>query len=124
MTSPARRQYLDIKAQHQDALLAYQVGDFFEFFDEDARIAARDLQIVLTGRSYGTDEHVPLAGVPVHAAETYLPRLVARGHRVAICEQVAPAGRGLAGRVRPARGARRRPDGLPHGLRRREAAAG
>jgi DNA mismatch repair protein MutS len=98
MTSPARRQYLEIKARHQDALLAYQVGDFFEFFDEDARIAARELQIVLTGRSYGAGGQVPLAGVPVHAVETYLPRLVARGYRVAVCEQVAPAGRGLVRR--------------------------
>jgi DNA mismatch repair protein MutS len=99
MTSPARRQYLEIKAQHQDALLAYQVGDFFEFFDDDARIAARELQIVLTGRAYGAGEQVPLAGVPLHAVETYLPRLVARGYRVAVCEQVAPPGRGLVRRA-------------------------
>ena len=67
MIAPARRQYLEIKAEYQDAILLYQVGDFFETFDEDARIAARELQIVLTGRSYGTDERIPLAGVPVHA---------------------------------------------------------
>jgi DNA mismatch repair protein MutS len=99
MTSPARRQYLEIKAEHQDALLAYQVGDFFEFFDNDARIAARDLQIVLTGRTYGAGENVPLAGVPVHAVDGYLARLVAQGHRVAVCEQVAPPGRGLVRRA-------------------------
>ena len=64
MTSPARRQYLDIKAQHQDALLAYQIGDFYEFFDSDAQTVARELQIVLTARSYGPGEAVPLAGVP------------------------------------------------------------
>src|SRR5215469_8821983 len=99
MSTPARRQYLEIKAQYPDALLAYQVGDFFEFFDDDARIAARELQIVLTGRTYGPGEHVPLAGVPVHTVETYLPRLVARGYHVAVCEQVAPPGRGLVKRA-------------------------
>ena len=75
MASPARRQYLDIKAQHEDALLAYNIGDFYEFFDEDARIVAGELQIVLTARSYGPGEAVPLAGVPIHALETYLARL-------------------------------------------------
>jgi DNA mismatch repair protein MutS len=99
MTTPARRQYLDIKAQHPDALLMYQVGDFFEFFDEDARIASRALQIVLTNRSYGPTEHVPLAGVPLHAMETYIGRLVAQGFKVAVCEQVEPPGRGLVRRA-------------------------
>jgi DNA mismatch repair protein MutS len=98
MTSPARRQYLDIKAQHQDALLAYQVGDFYEFFDADAQTVARELQIVLTARSYGPGEAVPLAGVPTHALETYLARLVARGYKVAVCDQVSPPGRGLVKR--------------------------
>ena len=98
MTSPARRQYLDIKAQHQDALLAYQIGDFHEFFDEDARTVAAELQIVLTARSYGPGEIVPLAGVPSHALETYLARLVARGYKVAVCDQVSPPGKGLVKR--------------------------
>lgn len=98
MPTPARRQYLDIKAQHPDALLMYQVGDFFEFFDDDARIAAQALQLVLTSRSYGPTEQVPLAGVPLHALETYAGRLVAQGHKVAVCEQVEPPGRGLVRR--------------------------
>jgi DNA mismatch repair protein MutS len=99
MIAPARRQYLDIKAQHPDAILLYQVGDFYETFDDDARIAAHELQIVLTGRSYGTDERVPLAGVPVHALDTYAARLVARGYKVAICEQIGePPARGLVKR--------------------------
>ncbi|HZQ37893.1 MAG TPA: DNA mismatch repair protein MutS, partial [Dehalococcoidia bacterium] len=98
MSTPARRQYLEIKAQYPDTLLAYQVGDFFEFFDDDARTAARELQIVLTGRSYGPGEQVPLAGVPIHALDGYLTKLVARGYRVAICEQVSPPGRGLVQR--------------------------
>lgn len=98
MTTPARRQYLDIKAQHQDAILLYQIGDFFETFDDDARTAARELQIALTGRLYGPGEHVPLAGVPIHALDTYAARLVARGYKVAICEQTSPPGRGLVRR--------------------------
>ncbi|HVU67031.1 MAG TPA: DNA mismatch repair protein MutS [Ktedonobacteraceae bacterium] len=88
MATPARRQYLQIKSQYPDALLLYQVGDFYETFDEDARIAARDLQIVLTARHYG-EELVPLAGIPIHALENYVGKLVARGHRVAICDQTS-----------------------------------
>src|SRR5215469_16893450 len=98
MIAPARRQYLEIKAEYPDAILLYQIGDFFETFDEDARIAARELQIVLTRRSYGPDEVVPLAGVPVHAVDNYAAKLLAKGYRVAICEQVAPPGRGLVRR--------------------------
>src|SRR5258706_5442268 len=98
MTTPARRQYLEIKSQYPDAILLSQIGDFFEAFDEAAHIAARELQIVLTARSYGPGERVPLAGVPVHALDTYAARLVARGRKVAICEQVSPPGRGLVRR--------------------------
>lgn len=88
MTTPARRQYLQIKSQYTDALLLYQVGDFYETFDEDARVAARELQIVLTARHYG-EERVPLAGIPLHALENYLGKLVARGYKVAICDQTS-----------------------------------
>jgi DNA mismatch repair protein MutS len=87
MSTPARRQYLQMKSQYPDAILLYQVGDFYETFDEDARVAARELQIVLTARNYG-DERVPLAGVPLHALENYVGKLVARGFKVAICEQI------------------------------------
>src|SRR5215472_16885360 len=87
MSTPARRQYLQMKSQYSDAVLFYQVGDFYETFDEDARIAARELQIVLTQRSYG-DEKVPLAGVPLHALENYVGKLIRRGYKVAICDQV------------------------------------
>src|SRR5215467_8757206 len=99
MSTPARRQYLEIKAQHQDAILLYQVGDFYETFDKDAQTAARELQIALTSRSYGPGERVPLAGVPTHALNTYAARLVARGYKVAICDQVSPPGRGLVQRA-------------------------
>ena len=88
MTTPARRQYLQVKSQYPDALLLYQVGDFYETFDEDARIAARELQIVLTARHYG-EERVPLAGVPLHALENYVGKLIARGYKVAICDQMS-----------------------------------
>ncbi len=98
MIAPARRQYLDIKAQHPDAILLYQVGDFYETFDDDARIAAHELQIALTGRSYGSSERVPLAGVPVHALDNYAAKLLARGYKVAICEQVEVPTRGLVKR--------------------------
>lgn len=98
MPTPARKQYLDIKAHYPDALLMYQVGDFFEFFDDDARAAANALQIVLTSRAYGPSERVPLAGVPLHALDTYAGRLVAQGFKVAICEQMEPPGRGLVRR--------------------------
>ena len=99
MSTPARRQYLAIKAEHPDALLMYQVGDFFEFFDEDARTVAGALQIVLTSRSYGPDERVPLAGVPVHTRDGYAARLLALGYRVAVCEQVEVPTRGLVRRI-------------------------
>ncbi len=82
-----------MKSQYSDAILLYQVGDFYETFDEDARIAARELQIVLTQRSYG-DEKVPLAGVPLHALENYVGKLIRRGYKVAICDQVGEVGKG------------------------------
>ena len=88
MATPARRQYLQIKSEYPDTLLLYQVGDFYETFDEDARIAARELQIVLTARHYG-EEQVPLAGIPIHALENYVGKLVSRGYRVAICDQTS-----------------------------------
>ncbi len=93
MSTPARRQYLQMKSQYPDYILLYQVGDFYETFDEDARIAARELQIVLTRRSYG-DEKVPLAGIPLHALENYVGKLIRRGYKVAICDQVGEVSKG------------------------------
>lgn len=99
MTTPARKQYLRIKSQFPDAILMYQVGDFYETFDEDARIAARELQIVLTSRQYGGDgERVPLAGIPLHALDNYVGKLVHRGYKVAICQQVGEIGKGVVDR--------------------------
>src|SRR5438270_7077083 len=100
MTSPARRQYLQMKSQYPDAILFYQVGDFYETFDEDAHIAARVLQIVLTKRSYDKgEEKVPLAGIPLHALDNYVGKLIQQGYKVAICEQVGEVGKGLVERA-------------------------
>jgi len=87
--SPLRRQYLDIKAQNPDAIVMFRLGDFYETFDDDARTAAEVLEIVLTGRVMGKAGRVPMAGVPAHALESYLARLIRRGYKVAICEQVS-----------------------------------
>ena len=77
----------------------YQVGDFYETFDEDARITSRELQIVLTRKYYGEDEPIPLAGVPLHALENYVGKLIQRGYKVAICDQVGEVGRGVVDRA-------------------------
>ncbi|HET7040202.1 MAG TPA: DNA mismatch repair protein MutS [Gemmatimonadales bacterium] len=86
--TPLMQQYRDIKRRHADAVLFFRMGDFYEMFFDDARLAARELGLTLTSRNNGGAADVPLAGVPVKAAAEYVRRLVARGHRVAICEQV------------------------------------
>lgn len=89
--TPIRRQYLEIKAKHKDSILLFRLGDFYEAFDEDARILAKELDIVLTSRSMGKGERIPLAGVPHFVLERHLATLISRGHRVAICEQTSSA---------------------------------
>ncbi|MGE4298564.1 MAG: DNA mismatch repair protein MutS [Desulfovibrionaceae bacterium] len=86
--TPMFEQYLSIKAQYPDALLFYRMGDFYEMFFEDAEVAARELQITLTCRNPNADCRVPMCGVPHHAADTYLPQLLDKGYKVAICDQV------------------------------------
>jgi DNA mismatch repair protein MutS len=87
--TPAMRQYLEAKRQYRDAIVFFRMGDFYEMFYEDALVAARALDLTLTSRSKDTDGgSIPMCGVPYHAAETYLSRLVKKGFRVAICEQV------------------------------------
>jgi DNA mismatch repair protein MutS len=86
--TPIRKQYLEIKRQYPTALLFFRLGDFYETFDQDAEIASRELDIVLTSRPVGKGVRVPLAGIPHHAVENYLARLIERGFHVAICEQV------------------------------------
>ena len=86
--SPVRRQYLDIKREYPHAIVFFRLGDFYETFDEDAQTAARVLDIVLTTRNVGKGQRVPMAGIPHHAAENYMARLIEAGHHVAICEQM------------------------------------
>ncbi len=86
--SPVRKQYLEIKRQYPDAILFFRLGDFYETFDADAEIAARELDIVLTSRNVAKGVRVPMAGIPYHAAENYLARLIEKGYHVAICEQL------------------------------------
>ena len=86
--TPLMTQYREIKAQHQNAILFFRMGDFYEMFYEDAETASREIGLTLTSRNNGGAAEVPLAGIPVKAAAEYLRRLVNRGHRVAICEQV------------------------------------
>jgi len=97
---PLRRQYLQIKARYPDTILFFRLGDFYETFDGDAEIAARVLDIVLTGREMGKNLRVPMAGIPYHAADGYIARLISAGHKVAVCEQVGEVakGRGLVDR--------------------------
>src|SRR3954465_8685122 len=86
--TPMMRQYLEVKAQHPGALLMYRMGDFYEMFFEDARAAAPILEVQLTARHKGTESEVPMCGVPHHALEGYLAKLLGAGLRVAICDQV------------------------------------
>jgi DNA mismatch repair protein MutS len=89
--TPIRKQYLEIKRKHPDSILFFRLGDFYETFDEDAEITARELDIVLTSRPVGGGTRVPLAGIPYHAVENYLARLIEKGYHVAICEQIGEA---------------------------------
>jgi len=94
-TTPIRKQYLNLKAQYPDTILFFRLGDFYETFDEDAEVAARELDLVLTSRPVSKGERIPMAGVPHHAVEGYIARLIEKGYRVAIAEQVGePTNRG------------------------------
>ena len=86
--TPIRQQYLEIKRQYPDTILLFRLGDFYETFDQDAETASRELDIVLTSRPIGKGLRAPLAGIPYHAIENYLSRLIDKGYHVAICEQV------------------------------------
>ncbi|WP_042433131.1 DNA mismatch repair protein MutS [Faecalispora jeddahensis] len=86
--SPMMKQYFEIKEQNPDTLLFFRLGDFYEMFFEDAKLASRELELTLTGRDCGQEERAPMCGVPFHSAESYIARLVAKGYKVAICEQM------------------------------------
>ncbi len=98
--TPIRRQYLKIKESYRDSIVLFRMGDFYETFDDDARLVARELDITLTSRTLGKNLRVPMAGVPAQAVDSYLARLVKKGHQVAVCEQISdPAtSRGLVDR--------------------------
>src|SRR5438477_5675076 len=93
-STPLMRQYNSIKEQVPGALLMFRLGDFYELFYEDAVTAARELEITLTARNKERGEPVPMCGVPYHSADGYIARLIQRGYRVAICEQMEEAGPG------------------------------
>jgi DNA mismatch repair protein MutS len=97
--TPLRRQYEELKRQHPDCVLLFQLGDFFESFEDDASLVARACGVTLTSREFGKGDRVPLAGVPVARLDTFLARLVKAGLHVAVAEQVSPPGSGLVERV-------------------------
>jgi DNA mismatch repair protein MutS len=97
--TPLYQQYLALKAQVQGYILFYQLGDFYELFAEDAETAARELDLVLTSRNVSRNERIPMAGVPVHAAEPYIQLIVKAGYAVAVIDQCSvPDGSGLVER--------------------------
>ena len=93
-TTPLMRQYHALKKQHPAALLLFRLGDFYELFFEDAVVASKILQITLTARNKEKGDAIPMCGVPYHAAENYIARLIKAGHKVAICEQMEEPGPG------------------------------
>lgn len=86
--TPMMKQYFEIKKQYEDCILFYRLGDFYEMFYEDAKVAAKELEITLTGKNCGQEEKAPMCGVPYHACDMYLNKLIEKGYKVAICEQV------------------------------------
>ena len=86
--TPMMRQYVEIKERYKDCILFYRLGDFYEMFFEDAKIASKELELVLTGRECGLEERAPMCGIPFHAATSYISKLVNKGYKVAIGEQV------------------------------------
>ena len=92
--TPMIKQYLEIKNQYPDSILFYRMGDFYEMFFDDAKLASEILEITLTSRDKNKENSIPLCGVPFHAASAYIQKLVDRGYKVAICEQMEEAAKG------------------------------
>ena len=86
--TPMMQKYMETKEEYKDCILFYRLGDFYEMFFDDAKICSKELELTLTGKSCGLEERAPMCGVPFHAVDTYLNKLVSRGYKVAICEQV------------------------------------
>jgi len=89
--TPMMRQYLDIKAENKDSILFFRLGDFYEMFFEDAILMSKELELTLTGKDCGLEERAPMCGIPFHAADTYISRLIKKGYKIAICEQTEDA---------------------------------
>ena len=89
--TPMMTQYLNTKEEYPDCILFYRLGDFYEMFFDDAKLAAKELELTLTGKDCGLEERAPMCGIPYHSAEVYLNRLVLKGYKVAIAEQVEDA---------------------------------
>lgn len=97
--SPMMRQYFEIKEKNKDAIVFFRLGDFYEMFYEDAQLASKELELTLTGRDCGNKEKAPMCGVPYHSCESYIARLVEKGYKIAICEQVSePSSKGIVKR--------------------------
>ena len=86
--SPMMRQYVEMKEKNPGTILFFRLGDFYEMFFEDAKLVSRELDLTLTGRDCGQEERAPMCGVPFHSAENYIARLVQKGYKVSICEQL------------------------------------
>ena len=86
--SPMMQHYLQTKEEYKDCILFYRLGDFYEMFFDDAKTVSKELELTLTGKDCGQEERAPMCGIPFHAAENYITRLVSNGHKVAICEQM------------------------------------
>ena len=86
--TPIRKQYLEIKKEYPDAIVFFRLGDFYETFDQDAEITSRELDIVLTSRNVAKGQRIPMAGIPFHASDNYISKLINKGFHVAICEQI------------------------------------
>jgi len=85
--TPVMKQFMDVKAQYADAIVLFRMGDFYEMFFEDAKTASRELEITLTSRGKG-ETKAPLAGIPYHAIEPYIAKLIKKGYKIALCEQI------------------------------------
>ena len=120
--TPMMKQYLEIKKDNPDSILFFRLGDFYEMFADDAKLASKELDLTLTSRDHGKnakpeEERVPMCGIPYHASESYIARLIAKGYKVAICEQMedrhrqGPGGPGHRAHCHPRHRYRRRDAG-------------
>ena len=86
--TPMMKQYLELRDKYKDCILFYRLGDFYELFYDQAELCSRELELTLTGKDCGQEQRAPMCGIPFHAINTYIPKMVEKGYKVAICEQV------------------------------------